>query len=44
MDHVYLEKCELGYESDASGSFLIVNADVEDKGLTYQIEMIKTIP
>jgi hypothetical protein len=44
MDHVYLEKFEFGYESDASGSFLIVNADVEDKVLTYQIEMIKNNP
>lgn len=44
MDHVYLEKFEFGYESDASGSFLIVNADADEKVLTYQIEMIKNNP
>lgn len=44
MDHVYFERFEFGYESDASGSFLIVNADAGEKVLTYQIEMIKNNP
>ena len=44
MDHGYLERFEFDYESDASGSFLIVNADADEKVLTYQIEMIKNNP
>ena len=31
MDHGYLERFEFDYESDASGSFLIVNADADEK-------------